>query len=127
MRSSDENKLSSTRTALSQDKDYLTEFIPTVDEFSIQQIHIEKKHLNENCGQFLIPQSKSGSVLIVIEASSDQGSFNVKSLKSLPAGKGLVYFIDANTDVTYNISTLEGSSSSNTVLLAYRAYCEIKN
>lgn len=124
MRSSDDNKLSSTRTALSQDKDYLTEFIPTVDEFSIQQIHIEKKHLTENSGEFLIPKSKSGSVLIVVEASCDQNSFVVSDLNDLPAKAGLVYFIDANTDVNFKVSQ---PTNSNTVLLAYRAYCEIKN
>lgn len=128
MRSASDNKLSSTRTPLSQDITYLTEFRPTVDEFSIQQIRIEKSHLTDNkTGRFLIPQSKSGSILILVEASSETGQFEAGDSVCLDAKVGSVYFIDANTDIYYNVVGTENVvASGRNVLLAYRAYCDIK-
>lgn len=124
MRSANDNKLASTRTEFSQDKTYLTEFRPTVDEFSIQQIRIEKCHLKDN-NKFILPKSKSGSILILVETGSESGRFETKD-NSLEAKVGLVYFIDANTDVYYNLSNTEEVGSDKDVLLAYRAYCDIK-
>ncbi len=123
MRSADENKLASTRTHLSQDKTYLTEFRPTVDEFSIQQIHITGENKETD---FLIPKSNSGSILIVIESETAPGYFITGDCgRQREAKAGLVYFIDANTDIIYKSNGLSNLKSG-TRLLAYRAYCDIK-
>lgn len=124
MRSASENKLSSTKTSLSQNKDYLCEFRPTVDEFSIQQVHITNEHLTNNNTSFLLPKSESGSILIVVEADSDSGSFQAGA-SNLQAKVGQVYFIDANVDVYFNVGSNAHDDSRN-ILLAYRAYCDIK-
>ena len=105
------------------DKSYLIEFRPTVDEFSIQQIHVKKSDLA--CGQeeFLLPKLDSGAILIVIE-SGQEGVFRVERGRVLECRVGLVYFIDANVEVSFCVG--EKKSDSETVLLAYRAYCDIK-
>ena len=128
MRSADENKLNSTRTAFSQDRSYLAEFRPTVDEFSIQQIRIEASHLSGSAPTtFLLPKCESGSILIVIDSLSVNNGFRINDLQ-LPAEVGSVYFVDANVDVQFTVeASQETVSQSQNVLLAYRAYCDIKN
>jgi mannose-6-phosphate isomerase len=125
MRSADENKLASARTHLSREKAYLTEFRPSVDEFSIQQIHITQESGRDvgDDANFLIPKLDSGSILLVVESEAVPGRFSIGEGRQLEARAGLVYFIDANTDVYF---TSVGDSSSHTKLLAYRAYCDIK-
>lgn len=136
MRSANDNKLQSTKTEFSKNLSYLSEFRPTVDEFSIQEIRLETTHLEGgNKMKFLIPKSESGSILILVEVNTSESSFfeakNKKDeLLCLNAKVGLVYFIDANTDIYYNVvKVLENKieSETNNVLLAYRAYCDIKN
>lgn len=125
MRSVNDNKLAPTRTSLSQDRTYLIEFRPTVDEFSIQQIHIKNSDLNMKANnEFLIPKCDSGAILIVIEASGSSVFTSVNG--KLECQVGLVYFINANTDIHFCVDSNNVSNSSNTVLLAYRAYCDIK-
>ena len=134
MRSGQDNKLVSTRTQLSQKNDYLLEFRPSVDEFSVQQIKIEHSHALNN-QKVLIPKCESGSILIINEISS---SIAAKSYFSCLAdtdktfqqiAAGLVYFIDAMTDV-YFIIEFDGqhnNTKEDVLLLAYRAYSDIKN
>lgn len=127
MRSASENKLASVRTKLSQDKPYLCEFRPVVDEFSIQQIRIKKEHLVDDKDTFLIPKCDSGSILIVIE-TTDDSCFEIGNTKEIVGAKiGLVYFIDANTDIHFKLKDLKATGLGNNVLLAYRAYCDIKS
>ena len=129
MRSEDETKLHPTRTNLSLDKEYLIEYRPSVDEFSVQQIRIEKKHLKSN-SRFIIPKCASASILLVIElnsANADHHFEHDNGKRKLLARSGHSYFADANTDVYFvcdsnNVSDDDGDI----ILLAYRAYCDLK-
>jgi len=127
MRSANENKLTPIRTAFSQDKPYLAEFRPTVDEFSIQQIKITNDHLNigSSANKFLLPKSESGSILIVVEQNCE-AKFETDSANGLESCAGLVYFIDANTDVEFVVGAGMKADTGDSVVLAYRAYCDIK-
>jgi mannose-6-phosphate isomerase len=132
MRSSEENKLEATRTSLSQDLDYLVEFRPSVDEFSVQQIRIEDKHAKNASSSFLLPKSDSGSILILNEVNSDVKCHLERSDGSgrLDANAGLVFFIDAGHDVNLVVETNSGekqSDESSIIVLAYRAYCDLKS
>ncbi len=133
MRSSEENKLEYTRTNLSLDKDYLKEYRPSVDEFSVQEIRIKSNHLSDESQTFLIPRSESGSILIVIEVDTDNYSsqFEASNAKNFLTKQGLVYFIDSSNDVSLVISKNENSKNDankdSIVFLAFRAYCDIKN
>ena len=131
MRSANENKLASTRTSLSQDKNYLREFRSSVDEFSIQQIHLTLKSVSgddEKDCSFLIPKSNSASILIVIESGDNNNnselgggggcSFEVvgekkniseKNNRQLEVRAGLVYFIDADVDFMINVGSMKAS------------------
>jgi mannose-6-phosphate isomerase len=126
MRSSEDNKLVSVRTSLSSNQDYLIEFRPSVDEFSVQQIKIEQKHLSEGQKSFLIPKSDTGSILIVIEMNSSASYFSFND-KKLNANLGLVYYIYALTDVYFNLESDSDNNQNSTVLLAFRAYTDIKS
>ncbi len=135
MRSAQDNKLNSTKTQLSNTLDYLIEFRPSVDEFSVQQIKIETSHAS-NCLKFLIPKCESGSILIVSEISDVIASKSYFTCSNAADKKkfqhvtaGLVYFIDAMTDVYFVIEFDEqkDNSNENLLLLAYRAYSDIKN
>ena len=134
MRSDADNVLRAHATVL----DYLVEFRPSVDEFSVQQIKIERSHLlasgDNNSGSFLIPKSESGSILIVVEMSSPSAHFSLASTSDEHANKlsaqaGSVYFIDAQRDVHFNVDkkTARSDATPTTILLSYRAYCDIKS
>ena len=135
MRSAQDNKLSPTKTQLSLKHDYLIEFRPSVDEFSVQQIKIESSHAL-NCQKFLIPKCESCSILIVNEISSTitaksyfSHSENGVDKKFQHIAAGLVYLIDAMTDVHFVIEFdgQKNNSNENLLLLAYRAYSDIKD
>ena len=127
MRSIDENILSSTKIESSIGKDYLIEYRPSVDEFSVQQIKIEKSNIDFNlkANKFLIPKNESGSILILIEVGCNESYFqldNGNKVSSLNAG--CVYFIDSEVDVHF---VVPNNQSDGTALLAYRAFCDIKS
>ncbi len=127
MRSIDENILSSTKIESSIGKDYLIEYRPSVDEFSVQQIKIEKSNIDFNLveNKFLIPKNDSGSILIIIELGSNESYFQLDNgNKETSLNAGCVYFIDSGVDVYFVIpkTQLDG-----TALLAYRAFCDIKS
>ena len=140
MRSIEDNKLAATRTSLSADKPYLTEFRPTVDEFSVQQIKIEKADVSAGTRRFAIPGCDSASILIVVEGDGG-GSFEFEDATKAAPGKqlldakvGFVFFLDANTDVAFvapesknDASDAATQAGNDLVLLAYRAYCDIKS
>lgn len=128
MRSIDENILQSTKIESSIDKDYLIEYRPSVDEFSVQQIKITNQTDNgDNVARFLIPKNESGSILIIVELDSNTDSYfeldngtQINGLKS-----GCVYFIDSLVDITYVAKSR--TENKTTLLLAYRAFCDIKS
>lgn len=118
MRSIEENKL-----AFSRLNEFIVEFKPTVDEFSVQQIRITNQELKEN-SKFLLPKNESGSILILVENGSEESYFELSNgsrLGNLKAGQ--VYFIDSLQEVYFNAA----QSNNESVLLAYRAYCDIKH
>ena len=131
MRSAQDNKLNSTKTELSLDHDYLVEFRPNVDEFSVQQIKIEQRHISQS-KQFLIPKCQSGSILIINEIASvlsDKSYFCLDDKKKISnIASGLVFFIDAMTDVYFvvELSDTELNLDANALLVGYRAYSDIK-
>ena len=130
MRSAENNKLSSTKTELSLNFDYLIEYRPSVDEFSVQQIQIERQHALKS-RKFLIPKCQSGSILIINEIDKSSNSYfclEDSNKKISPICNGLVYFIDAMTDVYFVIEASDSNinSSESLFLLAYRAYSDIK-
>jgi mannose-6-phosphate isomerase len=130
MRSVEQNKLTSCQTSLSQNKPYLCEFRPTVDEFSIQQIRLEHKDVLNSGESLIIPKCESGSILIVIESQDDKKFVLEANHKSHVARVGHVYFIDANTDIFLKFDSknqVDQLDNSKCSFLAYRAYCDIKS
>ena len=126
MRSSDENKLAATH---STEFEHLCEFRSSVDEFSVQQVRVEGKHLSLDGieSRFLIPKCSSGSILILNEVKNEASSrFEIDAGVKLEAKAGLVYFINANTDVTLIVAN-SSAVSSETLVLGYKAYCDIKS
>jgi mannose-6-phosphate isomerase len=127
MRSSEDNKLEATRTSFSDNLDYLVEFRPSVDEFSVQQIRIMERH-TKNKSLFLIPKSDSGSILILVEVNISKCHFEISDGSKLDAKAGLVYFIDAAQDINLVMEGHENHQSDESIIiLAYRAYCDIKS
>jgi mannose-6-phosphate isomerase len=131
MRSAEDNKL----TAIKSQHSHLIAFRPpAVDEFSVQQIRIDKVDTNLANFKFLIPKCESGSILIITEIESliKFTSYfcldNNERICNLAAG--LVYFIDAMTDVYFVVEMdsqkAEEISDNHLLLLAYRAYVDIK-
>lgn len=130
MRSSEENKLGA--VVNKSDLVYLSEFRPSVDEFSVQQIKIELSHVGKSeheIEKFLIPKSESGSILIIVEASFGNVYLETdkQSGAQLEARPGLVYFIDASTNVYFSVDKECFDKENDIVLLAFRAYCDIKS
>ena len=132
MRSARDNTLSSTQTKLSLGSEYLLEYRPNVDEFSVQQIRINARHLVAK-QKFVLPKCESGSILIINELSAN---IAVKSYFCLDSGEkiagakaGHVFYIDAHTDVYFVVDGLvsEDTSNDSLVMLAFRAYSDIKN
>lgn len=127
MRSIDENILSSTKIESSIGKDYLIEYRPSVDEFSLQQIKIEATHLDQNLEEntFLIPKNESGSILILIKVGCAESYFQLANGNKVSGLKtGYVYFIDSLVDVHFKVPKAQ---LNGTALLAYRAFCDIKS
>lgn len=120
MRCIDENKLKGT---VHPAEPAIQSFRPSVDEFSVDEIRVPGNHPSP----FLIPRLDSGSILIIVECDAEaEATFRTHhDTAPHPAKTGLVYFIDANNDVQFHFKP--GSSSQNTVLLAYRAYCDVKS
>ncbi len=90
----------------------------------MQQIKLERHHVqaNKSDSRFLIPKSETGSILILIEQNAVNSFFSA-GLRKFEAKVGMVYYLDAQTDIYFNV---ESKSIDNIVLLAYRAYTDIK-
>jgi mannose-6-phosphate isomerase len=135
MRTSEENKLTSTRTSLSRELDYLAEFRPSVDEFSVQQVRIEvgKHVVSGQSERFLIPKCESGSILILNEVNRSACHFETTAGQKLDAKAGLVYFVDADNDLFLIVDRHgekddeQNAADQSILVLAYRAYCDIKS
>lgn len=146
MRSIQANKLSPDSKVSSSSLSYLQEFRPPFDsgvhEFSVQEIHVRKKDLKAK-SDFLIPKNESGSILIVIELNdkSDNNDSYFSLLNTtnndstrtgqLSARQGQVFWVDANRDAYFwtgsaNNKNSDDNDDESTVLLAYRAYVDIK-
>jgi mannose-6-phosphate isomerase len=139
MLSADENKLKSMayQSTESSPLNYMRVFKPPIDEFSMQQIEIKRKHyLKESESGLLIPKCSTASIMIVIE-SVENAHFkevtainaNGNSVKCHKCSIGLVYFIEPSTDIFFWTSTHsdESNNADTTLLLAYRAYIDIKS
>ena len=113
MRSAEDNKLQ--QLVLTHN---LTEYKPTVDEFSVQQIRTSES------GQLVLPSKSTASILIVVENSFDESRFESESSSQLSARSGLVYFIEPNVNVTFHASSKSDMKSE---FLAYRAFIDIKS
>lgn len=129
MKSAEDNKLSGSSSSLS----YLEEFRPSVDEFSVQQIKISKKELlnAEKLGiglyKLRVPKCESGSVLIVNESSQKKAYFATNSSSEIDARAGLVYFVVSMVEFWFVVECdLDSLSDNELVLLAYKAYTDIK-
>lgn len=121
MRSVDENKLKPSEASSSDP--HIVEFRPSVDEFSVQQVRVHTDKDQTGTQTVLsLPKLDTASVLIVIENNFEQSHFQAGQ-KRLHTRPGLVYFIDADADVTFH--GLAHSNSS--TLLAYRAFVDIKS
>ena len=136
MRSAEDNKLVACRTGLSAGLSYLEEFRPSVDEFSVQEIRVSKADLvgaQKKTGDgFLfklsVPKCESGSILIVNESAQVKSYFSCDGSSKLEAKCGLVYFVDANVEFSFVVEAdLAGLKDGELVLLAYRAYTDIKH
>lgn len=76
-----------------------------------------------------MPKKESGSILIITEANLEDIQFESGEQVKHEARQGLVYYIDANTDVylKFNKQKMTHQSDSSEILfLAFRAYCDIK-
>ena len=92
--------------------EYIFEYKPLVDEFSVQRIEILSKEEEIN---FMLPVMNKYSILIIIKSDSvlfDDGHHQSE------LNNGLVFFIDKNIQI--QVKALNSDQSSN--LLAYRAY-----
>ena len=119
MRSIEDTKLGFTKL-----NEFMIDYKPSVDEFSVQQIKITNNNLRDT-NKFLIPKNESGSILIIVENGSSESYFEASNgVKINNLRDGLVYFIDSFQEVYFNAVK---SDSNETVLLAYRAYCDIKS
>lgn len=113
MRTSEENKLKGNVLC-----DYIVNYRPSVDEFSVQDINV--KSVNLTNGRLEIPAIDSGSILIVTECTDglflecEGNRFNVKM--------GFVYYIDCG-QILYLIDETGSCEGS---LRAFRAFCDIK-
>jgi mannose-6-phosphate isomerase len=122
MRSADDNK----QASIAHPKfDYITEFRPNVDEFSVEQIKIETRHLNE-AKKLLIPKRDSASILIVNRFGLSKGTFQTNDAKTLPVKAGWAYYLNASVDFYFEADEVLNEQDT-VILLAYRAYCDIKN
>ena len=115
MRSIDENKL-----APAKRDTYFTEFRPSVNEFSVQQVHVNQA---ASSGEFklALPKLDTVSILIIIENSFSESHFLLGD-KKFDTKSGLVYFIDRQAEVVFH----GGSSDKSADFLAFRAYADIK-
>lgn len=114
MRSADDNKLKP--LVINQN---LTEYKPTVDEFSVQQIRTSP---GENMVD--LPAKNTASILIVVENSFDDESRFENETGRFEARPGLVYFIEPNVNASF-YGTF--NSQNNSSFLAYRAFIDIKS
>lgn len=92
--------------------EYIFEYKPLVDEFSVQRIEILSKEEEIN---FMLPVMNKYSILIIIK--SDNVLFDDGHHQS-ELNNGLVFFIDKNIQI--QVKALNSDQSS--YLLAYRAY-----
>lgn len=113
MRTSEENKLQGLALC-----DYIIDYKPNVDEFSVQDINV--KSVNLTNGRLEIPAVESGSILIITECTD--GIFFECDGQKLNAKIGYVYFIDCSKTLYLidETGTCEGS------IRAFRAFCDIK-
>jgi mannose-6-phosphate isomerase len=143
MRTVEQSKLAACKPPpdTAADSSWLLSFRPSVDEFSVDEIRVERGHLKTSAsssGRFTLPERESASILIIVECQAAESShFEVTkgeggggSGNKHAAKMGLVYFIDscARVDLVVvddNVST--GPANTDTLLLAYRAYCDIKS
>lgn len=96
--------------------EYIFEYKPLVDEFSVQRIEIlSKEEEEEEEINFILPVMNKYSILIIIKTNNvlfDDGHHPIELTN------GLVFFIDKNIQI--QIKALDSAQSS--YLLAFRAY-----
>lgn len=113
MRTSEENKLKGHALC-----DYIVNYKPSVDEFSVQDINVNSVNLTK--GKLEIPAVESGSILIITECTD--GIFFECDGQRLNTKMGFAYFIDSNKTLYLidETGTCEGS------IRAFRAFCDKK-
>jgi mannose-6-phosphate isomerase len=91
--------------------DFIHEYKPLVDEFSVQRIEVLKN------GAFVkLPVMNKYSILIIIDAGDNINAF-INEDEIIEVKKGFVFFIEKNVEVKLSVK--------DELLLAYRAYCNI--
>lgn len=108
----------------------LSEYKPNVNEFSVQCVNIKVNDANEQ-QLFNLPVMNKYSILIVIKAIDYIEAVTDIDSNKLKLSDGLVYFIDKNVQVHFSltkkiINSSSSSSNNETLLLAYRAYCNVE-
>jgi mannose-6-phosphate isomerase len=133
MLSAEENKLKSIQyqnieSPQLSNLNYIRVFKPPIDEFSVQLIEIKLEHLKQaNDSGLVIPKCLTASIMIVIESAENVYFKAVANTQRQSCAVGLVYFIEPYTEVCFCADTNFNESKHTNLLLAYRAYIDIKS